>query len=153
MRTDILERKEDILEWISTNQSKAFMCRKFRCKPETLNSYLEKLDISYAGNIGGKGIKKDPKRKTALEYVNSDSMIKSNTLKKKLIEDGIKQYVCEKCERSLWNGKQIPLELHHVDGNRFNNSFSNLRILCPNCHSQTGSNSGKNIGSYYKKGA
>ena len=51
MRTDILERKEDILRWISENQSKAFMCRELQCKQDTLNSYLKKMGISYSGNI------------------------------------------------------------------------------------------------------
>jgi hypothetical protein len=32
MRTDILEKKEQILQWISENRSKAFMCRELNCK-------------------------------------------------------------------------------------------------------------------------
>ena len=51
-RNDILERKEDILQWISENQSKAFICRQLKCKPETLNSYLAKMGIDYKGNKG-----------------------------------------------------------------------------------------------------
>lgn len=50
LRTDILNRKEDILNWISQNQSKAFMCRELHCKPDTLNSYLDKMGIKYSGN-------------------------------------------------------------------------------------------------------
>ena len=42
-RTDILERKEEILKWIEQNQSKAYICRQLKCKPETLNSYLGKI--------------------------------------------------------------------------------------------------------------
>jgi 5-methylcytosine-specific restriction endonuclease McrA len=41
------------------------------------------------------------------------------------------------CGIENWLGKDITLELHHVDGNRFNNELSNLQILCPNCHSLT----------------
>lgn len=35
-----------------------------------------------------------------------------------------------------WNGSRITLELDHIDGNNTNNDFRNLRLLCPNCHSQ-----------------
>ena len=63
IRTDILDSKEQILEWISQNQSKAFICSQFKCKPSTLESYLRKMGIHYLGNQGGKGIKTDPKRK------------------------------------------------------------------------------------------
>jgi hypothetical protein len=32
---------------------------------------------------------------------------------------------------------KIPLEVDHIDGNSNNNIESNLRLLCPNCHSLT----------------
>lgn len=34
MRKDILEKKDQILEWIDQNQPKAFICRQLNCKPE-----------------------------------------------------------------------------------------------------------------------
>ena len=43
-------------------------------------------------------------------------------------------------------GKPIPLELDHIDGNHYNNELINVRIVCPNCHAQTETNSGKNVG-------
>ena len=147
MRTDILERKEDILQWIKQNQSKAFICRELRCKPETLNSYLDKMGIKYAGNPGGKGIKNDSTYKTAEEYIKND-YVKSHILKAKLIREGIKEPKCEICGLTEWNGKPIPLELHHIDCNHYNNEFDNLQILCPNCHAQQFGNSGANMGYY-----
>ena len=45
-----------------------------------------------------------------------------------------------------WLHTNIPLELHHKDGNRYNNDLENLEILCPNCHSLCPNNSGKAIG-------
>ena len=58
MRKDILERKQEILQWIEQNQSKAFMCKELNCKQETLNKYLVQMDIDYKGNQAGKGITK-----------------------------------------------------------------------------------------------
>ena len=136
MRTDILERKSDIIQWIDLNQSKAFMCKQLKCKPETLNGWLNKMGIDYVGNQSGKGIKSDPKKLTALEYLNSDSYISTHRLRLKLLEDGIKEAVCEGCGLDEWNNLPIPLELHHIDSNRHNNDLGNLKILCPNCHAQ-----------------
>ena len=146
-RTDILERKEDILKWISESKSKAFICKELRCKPETLNFYLDKMGIKYAGNQGGKGIKTDPSYLTAEQYIHS-TCVKSHVLKIKLIRDGIKENKCEICGVSIWQGVQLPLELHHKDGNHFNNNFDNLQILCPNCHSIQEGNAGANRGKY-----
>lgn len=44
---------------------------------------------------------------------------------------------CLHCEISDWNGKEITLQLDHIDGNKKNNTRENFRMLCPNCHSQT----------------
>lgn len=53
---------------------------------------------------------------------------------------GLKEKKCEECGISdTWNGKPLNFELHHIDGDHYNNELSNLQILCPNCHSQTDS--------------
>lgn len=134
IRTDIIERKEDILKWIDEKQSKAFMCRELKCKPETLQSYLIKMGIEYEGNQGLKGKKTSSKYKTSEEYVKSEGNIKSHRLRLKLIKDGIKKEECEVCKNSVWLDEPIPLELHHKDGNHYNNNIENLELLCPNCH-------------------
>ena len=51
------------------------------------------------------------------------------------------------CHLASWNGRPIPLELDHVNGRRTDNRLDNLRILCPNCHAQTDTYRGRNIGS------
>lgn len=84
-------------------------------------------------------------RKTAEDYANG-RYVKSSVLLKKMVSEGIKEWKCECCGRSEWLGDKIPLELHHKDGNHFNNSFDNIEFLCPNCHAKTDSYRGKNIG-------
>lgn len=61
-----------------------------------------------------------------------------------------KSYKCEICGVSEWNNKPITLQIHHIDGNHFNNVISNLQILCPNCHSQTDTYCSKNRMRYKK---
>lgn len=136
MRNDIIERKDEILEKIKNNESKSAICKTLRCKPETLERYLKIMDIEYKGNQGLKGIKVSNKRKNTLEYLKNE-FISTPRLRKKLIQDGMKNHKCEMCGIENWLGKDITLELHHIDGNRFNNDLSNLQILCPNCHSLT----------------
>jgi predicted nucleic acid-binding Zn ribbon protein len=55
-------------------------------------------------------------------------------------------YKCSCCGISEWNSKSIVLEIDHIDGNSENNRPENLRFICPNCHSQTDTYKGKNVG-------
>ena len=41
---------------------------------------------------------------------------------------------CESCFLEKWKDCDIPLEVHHIDGDRTNNEINNLQLLCPNCH-------------------
>jgi hypothetical protein len=143
MRTDIIERRLEIENWIASRRPKAFMCRELRCKPSTLNSYLQKMSLSYAGNMGGKGYKQCPARKGARTYLRKGTLISSYKLKRKLLEDGLKKRRCEQCELTEWIGMPIPIELHHINGDRFDNRFGNLKLLCPNCHALTDNHAGK----------
>ena len=144
MRNDILEKKREILKLIENEEPKSIICKFLKCKPETLERYLKIMEISYIGNRGLKGKKIDKNRKTALEYINTKG-ISIPRLRKKLIEDGIKEKKCEMCGNSEWMGLPITLELHHIDGDRYNNIFKNLQILCPNCHSLTPNHSKKKL--------
>jgi hypothetical protein len=64
------------------------------------------------------------------------SVLKDHVARKRFLirERGHK---CEDCGLDSWKDQQIPLEMHHVDGNADNNGKENLRLLCPNCHAFT----------------
>lgn len=68
----------------------------------------------------------------------------THRLRQRLLKEGLKDKKCEKCTLEDWLGEPISLELHHVDGDRRNNKLENLKLLCPNCHAQTGNYRGKN---------
>ena len=66
-------------------------------------------------------------------------------LKKRLLKAGLLTYECECCgNKGEWKGRPLVLQLAHKDGDHNNHSLDNLRFLCPNCHSQTDTYSGKN---------
>ena len=60
-------------------------------------------------------------------------------------------YACEICGNSEWNGKPIPLQIHHKDGDAHNNNPENLLVVCWNCHAQTETFGGKNKGKSTRK--
>ncbi len=147
MRLDIDKRKNDILNWIDEGKSKHFICRELKCKHDTLNRRLNKWNITYKGKQNWcKGLKSN-KRKSALEYIKTKNP-KSYIIKKKLLEDNIKVKKCERCGETKWLNNEIPLELHHIDGNRYNNVLENFELLCPNCHALENNNSGLAMGKY-----
>lgn len=143
MRKDICEKKDLILEMIKENRPKSEICRLLICKPETLESYLKKWGVDYKGNAPRKGMFHYESRKDISLYLNNEKIISSHTLKNRLINEGYKIYKCENCNLEKWLGSPIPLELHHIDGNRYNNNLDNLQILCPNCHAKTDNYSGR----------
>ncbi|WCZ57231.1 homing endonuclease [Salmonella phage Kenya-K16] len=149
-RTDILERKEDILLWIKENLPKAEIARRLRCKIDTLNTYLLKMGIEYSGNKGRKGTPRSTEENyiPASNYFYKNSPISSSKLRLKILREGLKPHKCEKCNLSEWSGVPIPLELEHIDGDHYNNEWDNLALLCPNCHALTPTHSGKNVGRY-----
>jgi hypothetical protein len=58
---------------------------------------------------------------------------------------------CSLCpQNNTWNNLPIKMEMDHIDGNRQNNALSNLRFLCPNCHSQQLTSNRNKIGKRIK---
>lgn len=73
------------------------------------------------------------------------SNLSSKSLKKKLFKNKLLEEKCSKCGlENQWEGEPISLQLDHINGNHDDNKLDNLRILCPNCHSQTKTFGGRN---------
>lgn len=142
-RKDIIERESEIRDAIVAHRSKAELCRVFHCRPSTFDSYLRRMGIEYCGNVGLKGIKQGKKRDVNDYLVLNGPFINSHTLKMKLLNTGTRERRCSSCGNTQWMGEPIPLELHHKNGNRFDNRDENTPLLCPNCHALCGNNAGK----------
>lgn len=70
----------------------------------------------------------------------------TSRLRERLLEAGLLLPECVSCAGVEWQGRPIPLELDHINGDRTDNRLENLRLLCPNCHAQTDTYRGRNIG-------
>ena len=87
------------------------------------------------------------------EIFRKNSTWRSNTssLKKRILKYNLLEYKCSLCgNEGYWNNKPLVLQLDHIDGDRTNIEITNLRFLCPNCHTQTDTYANKR-GSYHKK--
>ncbi len=65
-------------------------------------------------------------------------------LKIRLFSEQIKENKCEECGITEWNNKPLTLQIHHINGIHNDHRISNLKLLCPNCHSQTENYAGAN---------
>ena len=96
----------------------------------------------FGKNLSKKRIcKKVPLEELMTENSNIGSM---TNFKKRLIKEGLLNYECAICGLTEWQGKKIVLQLDHINGNNTDNHLENLRLLCPNCHSQTDTFTGRN---------
>ena len=129
--------KQQLQEAIDTTQSMSAAAAKLGIHYQTFRRRAIKFDL-FETNQSGKGIKKKRNRIPLDEILAGEHpQYQTNYLRLRLLEVGIKENVCEECGVSEWNNKPLTCELEHIDGNRANHRLENLRMLCPNCHSQT----------------
>lgn len=66
-------------------------------------------------------------------------------LKARLIKTGMLKNECALCgQKPTWQGRPLVLRLDHKNGVNDDARIGNLRLLCPNCDSQTDTFSGRN---------
>ncbi len=87
-----------------------------------------------------------PSRQRPLEEVLvENSTYDRGSLKRRLAREGLLKERCAVCgSNPTWQGQPLILVLDHVNGIHNDHRLENLRLLCPNCNSQTATFSGRN---------
>lgn len=102
-----------------------------------------KIDTSH---FLGKSVKKRAPIEKLLCYKNKRN--NGVYLKGRLIDEDILKPICSICGIDSWLGQELTLQLDHINGDPLDDRLENLRLLCPNCHSQTDTYCGRNKRSY-----
>lgn len=143
-----LDDEKDLIISILLNKTKTLteLSIEYNCKYDTLRSRVKKWIPNYKPDYTShlkkyRGIKK---WNNLNEYVNfNGGSCKRNIIYRLLMEE--RDNNCSLCGiGEFWNGKYLKLQVDHINGSPFDNTPENLRLVCPNCHSQTENFSGKN---------
>lgn len=139
--------KEEFIKICNESATMAIACSKLNMHFNTFKRYAVTFDC-YRPNQGGKGTSKSCSKQIPLQEIldGLHPTYQTYKLKLRMLKEGLIEDKCEKCG---WHEKPVgarytPCELHHKDGNSHNHLRENLEMICPNCHSLTGSYRAKN---------
>jgi len=104
--------------------------------------FLDKNKLDYSHFE--KSARWSSKEKTVEEVFVQNRYFTQSSLRNKVLKYNLLDYKCSCGNVGEWNGKELVLQLDHINGDNCDNRIENLRFLCPNCHSQTDTHSGKN---------
>ena len=109
-------------------------------KPHCLGTGYKFSTINCAWS-SGKNVYNDCRVRSLVskdELFVKNSKAKRGHIKRIALTEGLLQNVCALCGlKDSWNEKMIVLQIDHVNGISDDHRLENLRMLCPNCHSQT----------------
>ena len=77
-------------------------------------------------------------RKTIEEILDTKGRFSRHIVLAHMLDDGIWENKCILCGLGPeWRGENLVLQIDHRNGDSTDNRVDNLRLLCPNCHTQT----------------
>ena len=90
-------------------------------------------------------MRKLTRNKDDVDFFTENSSIGRKAIKLRILQKKLIAYRCRDCNLiDSYNGKDIVLQLEHINGINNDHRLENLCFLCPNCHSQTSTYAGRN---------
>ena len=142
----------DVKVAVEQNKSIAGVLRQLGLSPlggnyKTVHRLIKKLNLDtshFTGQGWNVGLAFKPKTAFSDEdiFVEHSSYLCSWRLRERYKrKTGL--HHCENCGLTTWLGRDVPLEIHHINGNNTDNRIENLQLLCPNCHALTSNYRGR----------
>ena len=138
---------EHLKDAVKKSASKAGVLKELGLKVaggnyKTIDGLIKKysLDTSHwtgQGHLKGKANKWAKIKFKVEELLTDNNTFQTFKLKQRLLKDGVIENKCYECGLTSWNNKSLNMHLDHINGKSDDHRLENLRMLCPNCHSQT----------------
>lgn len=143
--------KNDLQDMVNASKTRSEVLRKLELSTNGASNHnrlkmrfsQDNIDVScLVGTNKGVHYKNSIPLKNIL-IANSNYQNRSS-LKRRLLKENLLVNECYICKLKNWLGKSIVLQLDHINGVFNDHRIENIRLLCPNCHSQTQNFAGKN---------
>ena len=149
---------EEVKKVVLNTSSAAEACRRLGMSTQgtatRFRAFLDQNNIDYShwtGQLWSKdktSLEDKRIKSTGSTYEDvfcEDSSASATYVKSLIIRKQLLPYKCSVCNMNpIWNGKELKLQMDHINGNRKDQRLENLRMICPNCHSQTETFGSKN---------
>lgn len=152
---------EQLIKSVKTNDTMIGVIRSLGLSESggnhvSIRKHINRLNLDTSHFLGKawvrNPIRNHPNKIELTDILVKDSTYSTSNLRIRLIKEGIKEEKCEICKLTEWLGEKLSFELDHINGDRYDHRLENLRILCPNCHSQTETWRGRNKKSFCECG-